>query len=57
MRPEEVAYVFYGEDAQEAGRKRAEEKQVEMTLVAYYPRESVYIYTAPVNLMEVFSEP
>ena len=57
VRPEEVAYVFYGEDAQEAGRKRAEEKQVEMTLVAYYPRESVYIYTAPVNLMEVFSEP
>lgn len=48
------AYVFYGsEDAQRAVKK-AETRNVEMTLIQHFQESDVYLYTAPVNLMEVF---
>lgn len=53
--PEKAAYVFYSQEETKLGVQKALDEGVEMMLVAQYPEESIYIYTAPVNLFSLFS--
>lgn len=48
------AYLFYGEENALRGVEKAKTADVDMTLIQYFPDSDVYLYTAPVNLMERF---
>lgn len=47
-------YLFYGEEDAQRGVEKAKTQNVEMTLLRHFPDRDIYLYTAPVNLMEVF---
>ncbi|MGN0978455.1 MAG: hypothetical protein ACI4PH_10415 [Faecousia sp.] len=53
--PEEAAYVFLSQEEAELGIEKAGTVQVELIPVAEYPERDIYVYTAPVNLMQIFS--
>ncbi len=48
------AYLFYGSENAQAAVKKAKTKQIEMTLLTWFPDSDIYLYTAPVNIMEAF---
>lgn len=52
--PAHTAYVFFGEQGAEKGKAAASERNIPLTLILEYPESGIYIYTAPVNLMEAF---
>lgn len=53
--PGEVAYVFFSEVEVGLGVEKAGTIQIELTPVTEYPERDIYVYTAPVNLMQIFS--
>lgn len=46
-------YLFVGEDDAQIGRKVAESAGVELSLLNHFPESDTYLYTAPVNLMQM----
>lgn len=54
--PQSAAYVFYGQKELEEGMRKAESLNIPLILVAEYPQKEIYIYTAPVNFLQLYSE-
>lgn len=53
---ERAVYMFYGKENAEIGVEKAKAQHIEMTLVAQFPDNDIYLYAAPVNLLQVFSK-
>ena len=53
---DQVVYLFYGEDEANIGIDKAKDQGLDMQFVAHYPDRDIYLYTAPVNLLEYFYE-
>ena len=47
-------YLFCGEQYAKLGVERAKTKNIEMTLIQYFPENDTYLYTASENIMEAF---
>lgn len=50
---ERCVYLFVGSDDAEIGVSVAKSAGVELKLIRHYPQSNTYLYTAPVNLMQV----
>lgn len=53
--PDICAYLFKGERTVEYGKNTAEGKGITLELQKYFPDSDIYIYTAPVNLLKLFT--
>lgn len=51
--PSECVYFFAGKEPRDLGIGIAQSMGVDMELLCYYPEKDTYIYTAPVNLMQM----
>lgn len=52
--PEKVAYLFYSPEEVDLAIEKAQQAGVTMTLLYEYPEHGMYVYTAPINLMEYY---
>ena len=50
----ECVYLFVGEDDAQTGISTAESVGVPLEFVEHFPESDTYLYTAPVNLMQIF---
>lgn len=53
--PETTAYIFCSQEEVTAAIEKAARAGTEMTLLLEYPEENIYIYKAPINLMEYYA--
>lgn len=52
--PRHTAYVFFGAEETAYCKAAAAKRGIQLTLLLEYPDSDIYLYTAPVNLMEAF---
>ena len=51
---ETCVYLFYGKENAQLAVDKARTKNISLTLLKHFPESDIYLYTAPVNLMEAF---